>query len=153
MKSKGRWSGDIAYIYARFCPEMDREAVRAMGMTGASPFMERAGSHWASIAAWRLDRRRRRPWRRRRVRRRRRATFRRRNGRRIEVESAGETRGSGFSALAHWTACPYVIWRHTRAASRHTIRQLPTCLLSPTLLSNRGRFKTLASRGGGSQKD
>ena len=37
MKSKGRWSGDIAYICARFCPEMDREeVVRAMGTTHAS---------------------------------------------------------------------------------------------------------------------
>ena len=43
MKSKGRWAGDIAYIYARFCPKMDREAVRAMGQTDASPFMECAG--------------------------------------------------------------------------------------------------------------
>ena len=25
MKAKGRWSGGIAYIYARFCPDMDRE--------------------------------------------------------------------------------------------------------------------------------
>ena len=34
---------------------MDREAVRAMGMTDASPFMERADSHWASISAWTED--------------------------------------------------------------------------------------------------
>ena len=24
IKAKGRWSGDIAYIYSRFCPDMDR---------------------------------------------------------------------------------------------------------------------------------
>ena len=46
LKSEGRWAGDIAFIYARFCPEMDREAVRAMGQTDASPFMECADSHW-----------------------------------------------------------------------------------------------------------
>ena len=49
LKSKGRWAGDIAFIYARFCPEMDREAVRAMGQTDAPPFMECADSHWASF--------------------------------------------------------------------------------------------------------
>ena len=40
LKSKGRWAGDIAYIYAQLCPEMDREAVRAMGQADAPPFME-----------------------------------------------------------------------------------------------------------------
>ena len=50
MKSKGRWAGDIGYIYARFCPEMDREVVRAMGQTDVSPFMECADSHLASIS-------------------------------------------------------------------------------------------------------
>ena len=34
---------------------MDREAVRAMGMTAASLFMERAGSHCASNSAWTED--------------------------------------------------------------------------------------------------
>ena len=52
MKAKGRWSGDIAYIYARFCPDMDRGAVRAMGMTDATPFLENADSHWAAISGW-----------------------------------------------------------------------------------------------------
>ena len=55
MKAKGRWSGDIAYIYARSCPDMDREAVQAIGCTNASPFMESADSHWASVAAWTED--------------------------------------------------------------------------------------------------
>ena len=55
MKSKGRWAGDIAYIYARFCPEMDREAVRAMGQADRSPFMECADSHWASLSGWTED--------------------------------------------------------------------------------------------------
>ena len=55
MKSKGRWAGDIAYIYARFYPEMDREAVRAMGQTDTSPFMECADSHWASLSGWTED--------------------------------------------------------------------------------------------------
>ena len=48
-------AGDIAYIYARFCPEMDREAVRAMGQTDAPPFMECADSHWASLSGWTED--------------------------------------------------------------------------------------------------
>ena len=52
MKAKGRWSGDIAYIYARFCPDMDRDAVRAMGMTDATPFLENVDSHWAAISGW-----------------------------------------------------------------------------------------------------
>ena len=51
MKAKGRWSGDIAYIYARVCPDMDRKAVRAMCCTDASPFMESIDSHWATVAA------------------------------------------------------------------------------------------------------
>ena len=51
MKTKGRWSGDIAYIYARVCPDMDRKAVRAMGCTDASPFMESIDSYWATVAA------------------------------------------------------------------------------------------------------
>ena len=55
LKAKGRWSGDIAYIYARFCPDMDREAVRAIGCTDASPFMENIDSHWATVAAWTED--------------------------------------------------------------------------------------------------
>ena len=55
MKAKGRWSGDIAYIYARFCPDMDREAVRAIGCTGASPFMESIDSNWATVPAWSED--------------------------------------------------------------------------------------------------
>ena len=52
MKAKGRWSGDIAYIDARFCPDMDRGSVRAMGMTDASPFLENIDSHWAAIPGW-----------------------------------------------------------------------------------------------------
>ena len=52
MKANGRWSGEIAYIYARFCPDMDRDAVRAMGMTDATPFLENADSHWAAISGW-----------------------------------------------------------------------------------------------------
>ena len=55
LKAKGRWAGDIAYVYARFCPEMDREAVRAMGQTDATPFMECADSHWATISGWTED--------------------------------------------------------------------------------------------------
>ena len=50
MKAKGRWAGDIAYIYSRFCPDMERECVRAMGRTDATPFMESSDAHWASIA-------------------------------------------------------------------------------------------------------
>ena len=55
LKAKGRWAGDVAYVYARFCPEMDREAVRAMGQTDATPFMECADSHWATISGWTED--------------------------------------------------------------------------------------------------
>ena len=55
MKSKGRWAGDIAYIYSRFCPDMERECVRAMGRTDATPFMESSDAHWASIANWTED--------------------------------------------------------------------------------------------------
>ena len=51
MKAKGRWSGDIAYVYARFCPDMDRDAVRAMGCTDATPVMESIDLHWATVAA------------------------------------------------------------------------------------------------------
>ena len=31
---------------------MDRDAVRAMGMTDATPFLENADSHWAAISGW-----------------------------------------------------------------------------------------------------
>ena len=55
LKGKGRWSGDIAYIYARFCPDMDRDAVRAIGCTDATPFMENTDALWATIAAWNED--------------------------------------------------------------------------------------------------
>ena len=34
---------------------MDREAVRAMGQTDASPFMECVDSHWASLSGWTED--------------------------------------------------------------------------------------------------
>ena len=60
LKGKGRWSGDIAcilYIYARFCPDMDmdRGAVRAIGFTDATPFMENTDALWTTIAAWTED--------------------------------------------------------------------------------------------------
>ena len=48
-------AGDIAYIYSRFCPDMERECVRAMGRTDATPFMESLDAHWASIANWTED--------------------------------------------------------------------------------------------------
>ena len=34
---------------------MDRDAVRAMGQTDASPFMECADSKWASLSGWTED--------------------------------------------------------------------------------------------------
>jgi len=34
---------------------MDRETVRAIGFTDASPFMESIDSHWATVAAWTED--------------------------------------------------------------------------------------------------
>ena len=46
------WAGDIAYIYARFCPDMDRDAARIMGQTDATPFMENVDAHFASISGW-----------------------------------------------------------------------------------------------------
>ena len=55
LKGKGRWSGDIAYIYARFCPDVDRDAVRAIGCTDATPYMENTDALWATIAAWTED--------------------------------------------------------------------------------------------------
>ena len=57
MKAKGRWAGDdIAYICSRFCPDMERECVRAVGRTDATPFMESADAHyWASVANWTED--------------------------------------------------------------------------------------------------
>ena len=56
MKAKGRWACDIAYIYSRFCPgNMERECVRAIGRTDATPFMEPADAHWASVANWTED--------------------------------------------------------------------------------------------------
>ena len=55
LKGKGRWSGDIAHIYARLCPDMDRDAVRAIGSTDATPFMENTDALWATIAAWNED--------------------------------------------------------------------------------------------------
>ena len=47
-----RSAGDIAYIYSRFCPDIERECARAMGRTDAAPFMEFSDAHWASIANW-----------------------------------------------------------------------------------------------------
>ena len=38
-----------------FCPDMDREAVRAIGGTDSSPFMESTVSHWATVSAWSKD--------------------------------------------------------------------------------------------------
>ena len=55
MKAKGRWADDIAFIYARFCPDMDRHAVRAMGCTDATPFMENTDSVFASLSGWTED--------------------------------------------------------------------------------------------------
>ena len=52
MKAKSRWSGDIAYMHARFCPDMDRDAARAMGTTDATPFLENVDSHWVAISGW-----------------------------------------------------------------------------------------------------
>ena len=55
MKAKGRWPGDTAYIYARFCPDMDRDVVRAMGCTDATPVMDSIDSHATKISAWTED--------------------------------------------------------------------------------------------------
>ena len=55
IKSKGRWAGEMAYIYARFCPEMDRSAVRAIGRTDAAPYLENSDAHWAAVAGWTED--------------------------------------------------------------------------------------------------
>ena len=55
MKAKGRWSGDIAYTYARFCLDMDRDAARAMVTIDATPFLENVDFHWAAITGWQED--------------------------------------------------------------------------------------------------
>ena len=34
---------------------MERECVRAMGRTDATPFMESTDAHWASVANWTED--------------------------------------------------------------------------------------------------
>ena len=52
LNGKCRWSGDIAYIYARFCPDMDRNAVRAIGCTDAAPFMENTWKTVVCILFW-----------------------------------------------------------------------------------------------------
>ena len=38
-----------------FCPDMDREAVRKIGCTDTSTFMENIDSHWATVSAWSED--------------------------------------------------------------------------------------------------
>ena len=39
-------------MHARFCPDMDRDAARAMGTTDATPFLENVDSHWVAISGW-----------------------------------------------------------------------------------------------------
>ena len=45
IKAKGRWSSDIAYIYARVCPQQERDLVRMIASTDATPFLEKGDDH------------------------------------------------------------------------------------------------------------
>ena len=50
LKAKGRWSSDIAFIYARVCPQQERNLIRAMASTDATPFLEKGDDLWNSVA-------------------------------------------------------------------------------------------------------
>ena len=50
LKAKGRWSSDIAYIYSRVCPQQERNLIRAMASTDATPFLEKGDDFWNSVA-------------------------------------------------------------------------------------------------------
>ena len=50
LKAKGRWSSDIAYIYVRVCPQQERELVRMIASTDATPFLEKGDGHWNAVA-------------------------------------------------------------------------------------------------------
>ena len=47
--------GILLCIQHCFCPDMDRMAVRAMGRTDATPYMECVDAHWSAISAWTED--------------------------------------------------------------------------------------------------
>ena len=50
LKAKGRWSSDIAFIYARVCPQQERDLVRMIASTDATPFLEKGDEHWNAVA-------------------------------------------------------------------------------------------------------
>ena len=50
LKAKGRWSSDIAFIYSRVCPQQERDLIRIMASTDASPFLQKGGGFWDSVA-------------------------------------------------------------------------------------------------------
>ena len=50
LKAKGRWSSDIAFIYSRVCPQQERDLIRMMASTDATPFLEKGDGFWDSVA-------------------------------------------------------------------------------------------------------
>ena len=50
LKAKGRWSSDIAFIYARVFPKQERDLIRTMASADATPFLERGDGLWDSVA-------------------------------------------------------------------------------------------------------
>ena len=50
LKAKGRWSSDIAFIYSRVCPQQERDLVRLIASTDATPFLEKSDEHWNAVA-------------------------------------------------------------------------------------------------------
>ena len=50
LKAKGRWSSDIAFIYSRVCPQQERDLIRLMASTDATPFLEKGDGFWDSVA-------------------------------------------------------------------------------------------------------
>jgi len=50
LKAKGRWSSDIAFIYSRICPQQERDLIRLMASTDATPFLEKGDGFWDSVA-------------------------------------------------------------------------------------------------------
>ena len=50
LKAKGRWSSGIAFIYSRVCPQQERDLIRLMASTDATPFLEKGDGFWDSVA-------------------------------------------------------------------------------------------------------
>ena len=50
LKAKGRWSSDIAFTYSRVCSQQERDRIRSMAPTDATPFLEKGDGFWDSVA-------------------------------------------------------------------------------------------------------